>query len=317
MMKWLAFLLFLPLFWSPSFCQTIQFKGQLLQNNTAVRNYTMLVDGKPATTNDAGIFYSPVSATSTQINIQASDRTFIVLYPLAGRTLIPKDASLITQIVVASFQSNNYLKSFLNISKQLTDSIGKSQIQINQLHNGLDSVVKVLHNLSYTDNDLRTAKEVQEGKDRNLYDITKDLEDYSRNAQNLISAFKYISDYAFTNPNALLQLSEAVTNYNNSYDKLDGKRAYYLSTLNNFWDKSKADSFSNVVSFALDTVHTKNIYPLRDLLQQIRNYFNAGKKSDESKNLIQKQIVNLVTTDQQLLNNLKNKTDDFTHSLTE
>ena len=317
MMKWLAFLLFLPLFWSPSFCQTIQFKGQLLQNNTAVRNYTMLVDGKPATTNDAGIFYSPVSATSTQINIQASDRTFIVLYPLAGRTLIPKDASLITQIVVASFQSNNYLKSFLNISKQLTDSIGKSQIQINQLHNGLDSVVKVLHNLSYTDNDLRTAKEVQEGKDRNLYDITKDLEDYSRNAQNLISAFKYISDYAFTNPNALLQLSEAVTNYNNSYDKLDGKRAYYLSTLNNFWDKSKADSFSNVVSFALDTVHTKNIYPLRDLLQQIRNYFNAGKKSDESKNLIQKQIVNLVTLDQQLLNNLKNKTDDFTHSLTE
>lgn len=316
-MKRLPFLLVLPLFWCSSFCQTIQFKGQLLQNNNVVSNYTVLVDGKPATTNDAGIFYSPVSAASTQVNIQASDKTYIVLYPLAGRTLIPKDASLITQIVVASFQSNNYLKKYFDISKQLSDSIGKSNSQLNSLRNGLDSVVKVLHKLSYTDTDLRTAKEMQEGKDRNLFDITKDLEDYSRNAQNLISAFQYISAYAFANPNALLQLSEAVTNYNNSYDKLDGKRAYYLSTLNNFWDKNKADSFSQVVSFALDTIHTKNIYPLRDLLQQIRNYFNAGKKSDESKNSIQKQIRNLVAADQQLLDDLKNKTDGFIHSLTE
>ena len=93
----------------------------------------------------------------------------------------------------------------------------------------------MLHKLNYTDTDLRSAKEIQEGKDRNLYDITKDLEDYARNAQNLLSAFKYVSDYAFSNSNALLQLTQAITNYNQAYDRLDGKKVFYQKMIADYW----------------------------------------------------------------------------------
>lgn len=304
------------LIYNSSICQTIRFKGQLLQDTKIVKNYTLNIDGKPATTDDAGIFYAPVSSSVKQVLIQPGDQKYIILYPMGGRALIPKDPSLITQIVVANFKSNNYLKSYLTVSNQIKDSIGKSQLQIKSLRLQLDSIVKVLHKLSYTDADLRSAKEIQEGKDRNLFDITKDLQDYSRNAQNLLSAFKYLSDYAFSNSRGIEQLSEAITNYNQTYDRLDGKRIFYQKVVNDYWGSDQAASLKNIIDFALDTIHTNKIYPLRDLLQQIRAYFNSTKKNNQLKVSIQKKIADVIAEDADLIERLKNEITQFSQSLT-
>jgi len=274
-------LIILLLTGSLAFCQTINLKGQLLQDTKVIKNYTVIIDGKPSTTDDAGIFNAVINSSARQVKIQPSDQQYVIVYPHDGRVLVPKDASLVTEIFVAGFKSNDYLKQYLTVSKQIKDSIGKSQGQIKLLHGQLDSIINVLHKLNYTDTDLRSAKEIQEGKDRNLYDITKDLEDYSRNAANLISAFKYISDYAFSNSNALLQLSESITNYNQSFDRLDGKKIFYQKMMADYWGENEAQSFKSIIDFALDTIHAKNIYPLRDLLKQIREYFNANNKNNQ------------------------------------
>ena len=44
----------------------------------------------------------------------------------------------------------------------------------------------------------------------------------------------------------------------------------------------------------MDTIHTQKIYPLRDLLQQIRDYFNAGNKNNQLKLSIQKKIADTI-----------------------
>lgn len=297
-------------------CQTTRFKGQLLLDTKIVKNYTLNIDGKPVTTDDAGIFYAPVSSSVKQVLVQPADQKYIILYPLGGRALIPKDPTLITQIVVTNFKSNNYIKSYLTVSKQIQDSIGKSQLQIKSLHSQLDSIVKALHKLSYTDADLRSAKEIQEGKDRNLFDITKDLQDYSRNAQNLLSAFKYLSDYAFSNSHGIAQLSEAITNYNQSYDRLDGKRIFYQKVVNDYWGTEQAASLKNIMGFALDTIHTNKIYPLSDLLQQIREYFTSTKKNNQLKVTIQNKIAEVIAEDADLIEKLKNEITQFSQLLT-
>ncbi|MGH2647459.1 MAG: hypothetical protein ACRDE8_07820, partial [Ginsengibacter sp.] len=211
-----------------------------MQDTKVIKNYTVIIDGHPATTNDAGIFQAPISTATKQVKVQPSDQKYIIVYPQGGRVLVPKDASLVTEIVVASFKSNDYLKEYLNVSKQIKDSVGKTASQIKLFHGQLDSIIKVLHKLNYTDADLRSAKEIQEGKERNIFDITKDLEDYSRNAANLVSAFKYVSDYAFSNSSAILQLSEAITNYNQVYDRLDGKKVFYQKTIADYCGKDEA-----------------------------------------------------------------------------
>ncbi len=298
------------------YCQTIQFKGQLLQNTKVIKNYTVLVDGQATTTDDAGIFYAVINSSARQIKIQPSDQKYIIVYPQGGRALVPKDASLVTEIILASFKSNDYLKEYLTVSKQIKDSIGKSGNQMKSLNTQLDSITVMLHKLNYTDTDLRSAKEIQEGKDRNIFDITKDLEDYYRNAQNLLSAFKYLSDYAFSNSRGLEQLSEAISNYNDVYNRLDGKKIFYQKTIADYWSKEQADSFQNIISFAMDTIHANNIYPLRDLLQQIRDYFNANNKSAQLKLSIQKKIADAIAIDSDLIEKLKNKITQFSQSLT-
>ncbi len=298
------------------YCQTIQFKGQLLQNTKVIKNYTVLVDGQATTTDDAGIFYAVINSSARQIKIQPSDQKYIIVYPQGGRALVPKDASLVTEIILASFKSNDYLKEYLTVSKQIKDSIGKSGNQMKSLNTQLDSITVMLHKLNYTDTDLRSAKEIQEGKDRNIFDITKDLEDYYRNAQNLLSAFKYLSDYAFSNSRGLEQLSEAISNYNDVYNRLDGKKIFYQKTIADYWSKEQADSFQNIISFAMDTIHANNIYPLRDLLQQIRDYFNANNKSAQLKLSIQKKIADAIAVDSDLIEKLKNKITQFSQSLT-
>lgn len=306
----------LLLAFASAFSQAVSLKGQLLQDTKIISNYTVLIDGKPETTDDAGIFTAEIASSVKQVKIQTSDQKYVIVYPRDGKILVPKDASLITEIIVASFKSNDYLKEYLTVSKQIKDSIGKSQGQIKSLNTRLDSITSMLHKLNYTDTDLRSAKEIQEGKDRNVYDITKDLEDYSRNAQNLLSAFKYVSDYAFSNSKAILQISEAVLNYNQVYDRLDGKKAYYQKTINDYWGSDEAGSFKNIVDLAMDTIHTQKIYPLRDLLQQINDYFNTNNKSPQLKLSIQRKIADAIAEDTDLIERLKNEITAFSQSLT-
>ena len=110
----------------------------------------------------------------------------------------------------------------------------------------LDSVTSMLHKLSYTDTDLRSAKEIQEGRDRNMLDITKDLQDYSRNAENLISAYKYVSEYAFTMSSGVLQLTDATNNYNQAYNTLDSKKAFYQKVIADYWGKPQRTLFKTL-----------------------------------------------------------------------
>lgn len=299
-----------------AFSQTVILKGQLLQDTKVIKNYSVLIDGKPETTDDAGIFSAEIGSSVKQVKIQTSDQKYIIVYPRDGKILVPKDASLITEIVVANFKSNDYLKEYLTVSKQIKDSIGKSQAQIKLLNTQLDSITSMLHKLNYTDTDLRSAKEIQEGKDRNIYDITKDLQDYARNTENLVSAFKYVSDYAFSNSSAILQISEAINNYNQAFDRLDGKKTFYQKTIADYWGIEQANSYQNIINLAVDTLHRNRIYPLRDLLQQLRDYFNVGKKSNELKNSIQQKITHVIAEDTELIDRLRNKITVFSQSLT-
>src|ERR1700730_10013323 len=92
---------------STAFCQTINLKGQLLQDTKVIKNYTVIIDGKPATTDDAGIFNAVINSSARQVKIQPSDQQYIIVYPQGGRVLVPKDASLVTEIIVAGFKSND------------------------------------------------------------------------------------------------------------------------------------------------------------------------------------------------------------------
>ena len=81
-------------------------------------------------------------------------------------------------------------------------------------------------------------------------------------------------------------------------------------------EKNEADSFQNIIGFTTDIIDTNKIYPLHDLLQQMREYFNEGKKNNTLKNSIQQKIAQVIIEDTELIDRLRSEITQFSQSLT-
>jgi hypothetical protein len=301
--------------------QTIVFKGQLLNNNSVVKNYTIIINGKPATTDDSGVFTTAISSSAGQLTVQPSDKNYIIAYPTGGRVLVPKDPSLLTQIVLEGFQSNSQIRSYLASIAQLKDAAKKGQSETKALQIKIDSIAAGLKKSGYTNDDLRIARERQDGIDLFYPEISSTLQNYILQAQALMVAFKFIGVYAFVNVNALTQYAQTQNGFNQAFEKLYVNYPTYSKKMADYWDDpSLPKAFEGIADTLIYGIGKNKIVPLNDLKNQINQYFQnqvPGKDKDKLKRQIQSQIAEQVPgiTDQlnameqrikQFLNRLKN-----------
>lgn len=318
MMKTLALSMVLILIACFCTAQTTVFKGQVLSNNHALPNYTVLVDGKPSVTNDAGVFSIPLLNTVSQVLLQASGAQYVIVYPTGGRALVPKDATLITEIIVEPFQSNKYLNEYLAAVKQLKDSTGKNQVQLKAIKTNLDSVTQYLYKLHYTQENLDAARKRQDAIDLLYPEITATLQDYINQTRNLAAAFQFTSNYAFENHNALEQLVQAVNNYNPAYNKLYTNYPLYGQKIQEYWGKAPATEFNGIADTLLNVINKQTVYPLNDLKTRINQYFlgqvASGSKDAEKKD-IQAKIAAIIPGLNTVLNQAEKRIGQFENQL--
>jgi hypothetical protein len=283
-----------------SYGQTIVFKGELLSSNFLVKNYTITIDGNPATTNESGVFSTAISSNTTQVEIKTSDKNYIILYPIGGRVLIPKNPSLLTQIVLESFQSGGQIKNYMASLSQLKDAAKKGQSETKVLQIKIDSIAANLKKLGYSNDDLRVARERQDGIDLFYPEISGALQNYILQAQSLMIAFKFIGVYAFVNVNALTQYAQTQNGFNQAFEKLYVNYPTYSKKMTDYWDDpllSKA--FEGIADTLIYGIGKNKIVPLNDLKNQINQYFQnqmPDKDKEKLKKEIQLQIATQVPT---------------------
>jgi len=274
--------------------QTIVFTGQLLNNNTVVKNYTVIINGKPATTNDSGVFTTAISSSATQVDIKASDKSYIIAYPTNGRVLVPKDPSLLTQIVLEGFQSNGQIKTYLSSVSGLKEAAKKGQSATKALQAKIDSLAANLQKIGYTNDDLRIARERQDGIDLFYPEISSALQDYVYQGQMLMNAFKFISAYAFVNINALTQYAQTQGGFKRAYEKLYVNYPTYSKKMADYWDDpALATEFGGIADTLLYSIGKNKIDPLNGLKDKFNQYFQnklSSKDKDNLKKEIQAQI---------------------------
>lgn len=274
--------------------QTIVFKGELLSNNALVKNYTITIDGNPATTNESGVFTAAINSNTTQVEIKTSDKSYIVLYPLGGRVLIPKNPSLITQIVLESFQSSGQIKSYMASLSQLKEAAKKGQSETKALQAKIDSMAANLKKLGYSNDDLRIARERQDGIDLFYPEISGALQNYILQAQSLMIAFKFIGVYAFVNINALSQYAQTQNGFNQAFEKLYVNYPTYTKKIADYWDDPLLPkAFEGIADTLIYGIGKNKIVPLNDLKNQINQYFQnqvPEKDKEKLKKDIQSQI---------------------------
>ncbi|MFC0516438.1 hypothetical protein ACFFGT_19680 [Mucilaginibacter angelicae] len=305
-MKWLVCIVSLCMAGPGGYGQTTVFKGELLSNNALVKNYTITIDGNPATTNESGVFSAAISSSTTQVEIKASDKSYIVVYPIGGRVLIPKNPSLLTQIVLESFQSSGQIKNYMASLSQLKDAAKKGQSETKALQTKIDSIAANLKKLGYSNEDLRIARERQDGIDLFYPEISGALQSYILQAQSLMIAFKFIGVYAFVNVNALTQYAQTQNGFNQAFEKLYINYPTYTKKITDYWDDpSLSKAFEGIADTLIYSIGKNKIVPLNDLKNQINQYFQnqiPDKDKDKLKKEIQLQIATQVPAiDEQLI----------------
>jgi hypothetical protein len=295
---------------------TFAFKAKVLHNKTGMmKQFSLLVNSSIAVTNDAGIFVIPLTNNTNHVKIQLQQSNYVVLYPTAGYVAVPRDLNDMPEIIIGSHTDNTYLNQYLNLYKAIRNNKGATSAEVRALDVKLDSLQKILIQLNYSETELRTAKDMQDGRDRSYPEISENLNDFVSRAFDLKASFQYVSNFAFDNPAALEKLREAATTYTNTYNVLNRQRMNYQKQINEFWqDDSLSHDYNSLISFALDTLHANRLFPLQADITLINEYF-LGKKTKELKDKIQLHIKDQDVNIQPLLDELRKKNTAFQKQL--
>jgi hypothetical protein len=277
-----------------------------------MKDFTILVNSEAATTNDAGIFVIALNHDVTHVKVGLQQTAYTVLYPTGGYVSVPRDLNDVPEIIIGSLQDNTYLNQYISIYKEIKSNNSATASELSALTKRLDSLQQILLQLNYTENDLRTAQEMQDGRDKYYPEITQNLEDFVSRAIDLKAALTYVAGFAFENSLAYQKLHEAVTNYNAIHNTVNMQRFNYERFIDRYWrNDSLTQHFHALMIFALDSVHQGEVLPFQKNINEINQYF-ANKKSDkELKEQLQKNISMELPGFEHSLEELENRNRTF------
>jgi len=295
---------------------TFAFKAKVIHNKKGLmKNLAVLVNSNPAVTNDAGILVIGLPNNTTHIKVSLAAADYSVLYPTAGYVAIPRDLNDMPEIIIGNPNDNTYLNQYLSLYKEIKTNSSAGTEQIIRLNKKLDSLQASLLQMNYTEDELHSAKDRQDGRDKYYQEISENFNDFISRAIDLKTAFEYVASYAFENPAALQQLNKAVSDYTDIYNTLNRQRNNYAKYLADYWQNdSLSQLYTSLVQYALDSVHTGRFFPMKDDINSINQYF-SGNKSKELKDKIQTHIKEQMDAVQPMLGILKQRNTLFQQEL--
>lgn len=292
-------------------------KGRVWHNKRgSMKQLKLTVDGAAVVTDNDGFFRVPVAAGKSAVRILLSTNTYSVLYPLGGELLLPADRSRAVDVVIGSPKENEYIRQYITINRTISNNTSLSASKIDSLKTQLDSLKGWLIKMHYTEADLRSAKELQEGKDRYYPEITGTIRDYLIKASNLSTAFQYVSNYAFDRQDAFYMLKDAIENYNKAFEKFSQQQMNYGRYIIQYWqDDSLKNEYDSISNLSLIRIHQQTIFPMQEQVEQIRQYLFNHQNSPSLKNTIKQKINERILLLTPLLKALDEQSAPFFFSL--
>ena len=294
--------------------QTILLKAQVIYKNELLKNYTLLVDGRAATTDFSGILLSPVPNSKSQVKIQTQDKRYFILYPRGGNILVPKDYTLITEIMLVTFGDDPNIKVYNKILKELNDAGRKPGVNITPLQQKLDSIEALLTRLNYSKEDLRTARERQDGIDLYYPEITTTLRNYLSQANEVKNAFKYTAEFALSQQTALTVLIQAINSYNPVIEKLYLTQTSYSKKIIDYWqDTALQKKFDNITDNIINEITKKTVTKLNEIKNNINLFYQnklAGNRQ-QNQEMIRREISSVLPVFTRQLEELEISIDNF------
>jgi hypothetical protein len=266
------------------------------ETNGLVNSLPIVLNGESVRTDQSGNIQLPVPRQKSTIRVSAAgNNAYIILSPFDGQINLPVNASDVIRILVGNKgrnADNETLEKIARLNKQLekmaaanTQEKKTLQKQINQLL----SLGKA------SPQQLRSARELLDGKDSCFPVIAATLRNYVNESKDLHDAFSQVAQFALNDQRAFDELIKSVNNYNAAFEALNTNKAGYEKAVNAYWQNQElALKFNNLADYALNEVHRTYILPLNSLVEKINRYprENNRKKREQMKAEIMQTIEN-------------------------
>lgn len=247
---------------------------------------TLEVNGARVTSNNDGLFRLYLKTSDRYITVQSTDPAYRITFPPNGTVFLPVNPADIPQIMMGMPGKQQTTREAILILKQL-DSVRHDlkQAKVANLDQELlkrqDSLLSVARKkYAITDADLRTAREVMEGRERNFSRISTALNNYLNQAKNLRDALEQLGRFALDNPKAFRLLDSTIYLYSAAYDSINSNHVAWQQAIRNYWFSGElALGFQNVTDFTLNDLHREYFLTLNeDIIRQINAYLNESNR---------------------------------------
>jgi len=141
--------------------------------------------------------------------------------------------------------------------------------------------------------------------------------DYINEAKDLKDAFQMLGIQATESRQAMTRLSDAMEQYNRTFEKLNKERLTYEKYVQLFWDREVLTlEFKNLMDYALGELHSVNILTLNQKISVINDLANSRvKHPNEVKRELAKDINEEVPKLDKRLQELERRTNRILHDL--
>jgi hypothetical protein len=289
---------------------TITFKGQVLNTKFGMqKRITLLVNSRFVMTNDSGFFQVTLPKTNTHLQVSIPFSEYLVLYPSGGYVSIPRDLKDIPLIILGSPTDMIPFKQYLemySLSNAATAEVRPA------IRTKLDSLKKVLLRFRVTQAEITKAEKEAEEKDAYLSALCGDVLKFRNKVFELKTNFKWLANKSLEDGDALQALIRSANEYDSTYQKFDRQHAVYENMKFQYWrNEDLLPAVRQYSDFVVLRIHADGIYPMQELILQIKQYFSGKKKNKALKKSIGDKILKHYHAIEKLLPEIDRKTKEI------
>lgn len=264
------------------FAQTTKYKFKVrFEDYTPLKNSLIVINNQTLSTDDVGIVDVPVPAQLGFAYVESADiKKYQIKYPVESRSILPKDASIPIDVIIAKPTTSASLTKkdlfqFANTVSANNDSrdsalLNNLELQSRRIY---DSVVALFNNKTVDETKLANGRV-------EFYPlISGTLNQYLNEARDLNDAFSTLSSN-MDRKEAYEQFVQAILSYNGVFEFINTNKNTYEQAVEVYWNsKELSFKFSNIIDEAIENIHKPYILEMNyTFIQRLADYNKQTNK---------------------------------------
>jgi hypothetical protein len=281
-----------------------KFVGRLLDadRRPVVGMGIRVVNIGPTKSGTGGDFEIAIPINSDVVTLELAEKKFSIIYPFGGIANVPKNQNQPIEFYVGTSPTKLLTMAIARSNNEMKENLSKIGIKSDDILSTLKSYKESIETLIDIKLEDISAEEELDNQRKGFYPtLSKAINNFINEAKDLKDAFKFSTDHAFDDPQALEILTRSINSYNDAYEEINKNHSSYEKNVKDYWaNDSKETEVKEWFNYALGELHSSNIFILNLKIKDINDYNTANLSKTEKKALRTRVLHEIEVIDLQL-----------------